>query len=193
MTIIVGSKNKAKLSAVRETLLDYPSLSAAEVISVPVSSGVSDQPLSLEETAQGSKNRAERAYLSGTTQNRLGIGLEGGLMPVPAMSGEYMNVSICSIYDGERHHIGMSCGFRIPLEVSRLIYEDGLNLTQAMLKSRFSDDPELGESGGAIGLFTNGRICRKKYCQQSLTTALISIENTHYFNAPLNQNTCPVH
>lgn len=175
--IIVGSKNTVKVSAVRETVANYKCLANAEVIGIAVSSGVSDQPLSLEETIQGAKNRAQAAYQAGT----LCIGLEGGLMKIPTSNDEYMHISICSIFDGQQHHLGMSSGFRIPKVVSSLIVGEGLDLNQAMKKCGFTDNPQLGASEGTVGLFTNGRIPRKAYCKQSLTTALISIEQPKYF------------
>jgi|GEM_PF-253778 len=180
--IIVGSKNEVKVSSVREVIADYPCLAIAEVEGVAVSSAVSEQPLSLEETIQGAKNRAEKAF----QLHSISVGLEGGLMEIPATDREFMHVSICSIFDGKHHHLGMSCGFRIPKKVSTLILQEGLDLNQAMKKCGFTDNPQLGASEGTIGLFTNGRIPLKDYCKQSLTTALISIEQPQYFEESLS-------
>lgn len=180
--IIVGSKNAVKVSAVHEVIADYPDLAHAEVIGIPVSSGVSEQPLSLQETIQGAKNRAENAY----QPQSISIGLEGGVMEIPTTDQEFMHISICSIFDGQHHHLGMSCGFRIPKKVSDLMIREGLDLSQAMEKAELTDNPDIGAAEGAIGLFTKGRILRKDYCKQSLTTALISIEPSPYFEASEN-------
>lgn len=176
--IIVGSKNEVKVSAVREVVADYKSLAGAEVIGVSVASGMSDQPLSLEETIQGAKNRAESAY----QPDSISIGLECGLMRIPSSEEEFMHISICSIFDGKKHHLGMSSGFRVPRSISALILEEGLDLNQAMKKCGFTENPQLGASEGTVGVFTNGRIPRKTYCKQSLTVALISIEQPRYFD-----------
>lgn len=180
--IIVGSKNEVKVSAVREVIADYKSLASAEVVATSVSSDVSNQPLSLEETIRGAKNRAKAAYQSGS----ISIGLEGGLMKIPLSGQEFMHISVCSIFDGEQHHLGISSAFRIPKSVSTLILEEGLDLNQAMKKCEFTENSQLGASEGTVGLFTNGRVPRKDYCKQSLTTALISIEQPQYFSKSVN-------
>ncbi len=178
--ILVGSANKNKVEAVKEVILGTPLLADCDVRGIAVESGVSEQPLSLEETIRGAKTRAENAF----ENCRLSIGLEGGMMVVPESGGEYMIVSICSIFDGEKHHIGMSCGFRLPKEVSRLMIEEGQDLNEALFQCGLTTDPQLGASIGGIGFFTNGRINRKEFCKQSLTTAMISIENSERFNVP---------
>lgn len=68
LNIAVGSKNQVKVRAARNGLkkvLKY-SEEEAETLIFPqgfdVSSGVSDQPLSDEETLRGAMNRAEAAY-----------------------------------------------------------------------------------------------------------------------------------
>ena len=50
MKIGVGSTNEVKVGAVRETIPLYPMLFGSEVISVDVSSGISEQLKSMEET-----------------------------------------------------------------------------------------------------------------------------------------------
>ncbi|MEC7838746.1 MAG: inosine/xanthosine triphosphatase [Chlamydiota bacterium] len=177
LKIIVGSKNQVKVSAIREVISNYAFLSNAEVIGVSTSSDVSKQPLSLEETIQGAKNRAENAYQPHT----LSVGLEGGIMEIPTSDNEFMQISICSIFDGEKHHLGMSSGFRLPKSITTSIIEEGLDLVQALIRGKLTDNPELGASEGVIGLLTKGRIDRKSYCKQSFTNALVSIEQSHYF------------
>lgn len=184
LKVVVGSQNQAKVAAVCETLLGYSCFEQAEVIGFEAESGVNEQPLSLEETVKGAKNRAEAAFKNGT----FGIGLESGLMQVPETDFEYMDVCICSVFDGKQHHIGMSCGFRLPKAVSDLIFSKGFDLNQAMQACGLTSNPKLGSSEGAIGILTQGRINRKDHCRLALTTALISIENSHYFFATPN---CP--
>lgn len=172
--IVVASMNQVKLSAVEEVVADYAGFSSVKVRGVAVETSVRDQPLSLEEVVRGAKERAVRAF----ADCKLSIGLESGLMEIPVTDGEYMDICICSIYDGQRHHIGMSCGFRLPKEVTNLIVNEGLDLNQAMHRCGLTCNPTLGGAEGAIGLLTNGRICRKDYCKQAIITALISIENS---------------
>lgn len=176
--IAVGSLNPVKLSAVEEAITDYPILSGLKVQGVSVESGVREQPLSLEETIRGAKQRAKQAFKN----CRYSIGIESGFMVIPETNGEYMDVSICSVYDGKQHHIGMSCGFRIPREITQSIINKGWDLDKGLKHHGLTSDPRLGVSKGAIGLFTNGRICRKDYSKQAVIMALISVENPSFFD-----------
>ena len=176
--VIVGSHNPSKVAAVREVLSDYNNLSFLEVVGMPVDSGISEQPLSLDEIILGAQNRALNAY----QDKCLSVGLEGGMMMIPGADDEYLHINVCSLYDGEQHHLGMSTGFRVPKKVMRLILDEGLDFPQAMQKAGLTADPNIGLRDGAIGLFTDGRISRKEYCKQSLTTALISIQKPQYFD-----------
>src|SRR5690625_2896370 len=70
MNVMVGSKNPTKIQAVEDVFTGY------DVISIDVSSDVSRQPFSDEETRLCATNRAKQA----ATNDDLGIGLEGGVM-----------------------------------------------------------------------------------------------------------------
>ncbi len=61
--VVVGSLNQCKLKAVRNVVRTYPRLARAQdVHGVSVPSGVSEQPLTLEETTRGAKSRAQAAF-----------------------------------------------------------------------------------------------------------------------------------
>jgi len=176
----VGSTNRMKVAAVKEVVSSYAVLSEAEITSMDVASGVSDQPTSLEETVLGAKIRAEQAYLG----CGYGVGIESGLMELTGTEGDYANVCICSVYDGERHHVGISCGVRLPRAVTRSILTEGLNLNQAMLQYDLTVNHKLGSAEGTIGLLTGGRITRRDHCKQALITALVSVEQSASFAHP---------
>ncbi len=176
MKIIVGSKNPAKVEAVREILQDYPHLKDAEVVGVEADSGMGDQPLSLEETTQGAVNRAKAVFIDCD----YAIGLEAGFMKVPNSKSGYMNVSACAIYNGTESHLGLSSAFETPdKEVMRLVSEEGLTLTDACLRTGLEKDTESARvTHGVIGTLTGGRVNRKEYVKQSLRMALLHID-TH--------------
>ena len=90
MKINVGSTNETKLRAVKEVVKLYDFLSGANIISVKVLSGVSDQPKSLDETVLGAMNRARRAF----KDCDYSVGLESGLMYVPYTKAGYMDVGV---------------------------------------------------------------------------------------------------
>jgi inosine/xanthosine triphosphatase len=79
MKIAVGSQNKAKLAAIQNAALTYWPQSTVAGYDVP--SGVSDQPMTLQETLTGATNRAHAALQAGKPQGAtIGVGLEGGLV-----------------------------------------------------------------------------------------------------------------
>lgn len=174
MKITVGSKNPAKVEAVREILQDYPHLKDAEVTGIEVDSLVGEQPRTLDEVTAGAMNRARGAYVD----SDYGIGLEAGFMTVPGAKSGHMNVNACAIYDGENMHLGLSSAFETPdKEVMRLVVEDGLNFTDACLRTGLEKDAESARvTHGVVGTITKGRLDRKEYVKQSLRVALVHID-----------------
>ena len=171
--IIVGSKNKAKVDAVKEILMEYPHLANAAIEVAATESGVADQPRSLEETMRGAVNRAKNAWKSGDYS----IGLESGLMEVPGSRTGHMDVCVCAIYDGKETYFGFSSAWEFPdKKVLDLMLQDGLDMSQAINKAGLTKNSNIGSEEGAIGILTKGRMNRKEYTKQALRTALIHID-----------------
>jgi len=107
MEFMIGTTNPAKVKAVKEVLaIHFPQALIAEI---EVGSGVSEQPLSDDETRLGAINRALRA--AGKEVSAIGIGLEGG---VRILEGQmYLcNWGALTLPDGTRFTAG---GAQIPL------------------------------------------------------------------------------
>jgi inosine/xanthosine triphosphatase len=172
MKIIVASKNPIKVDAVKEILRDYSHLKDAEVSALEVSSGVDDQPKSLEETVQGAINRARGAF----KQCDLSFGLESGLMHVPNTKTGFMDVCVCAIFDGNEFHLGLSSAWEAPKAVSDFMLNDGLDMNQAAFKAGLTTDPQVGSAQGLVGIVTKGRLTRKEYTKEAIRTALIHID-----------------
>ncbi|MBI1961164.1 MAG: inosine/xanthosine triphosphatase [Parcubacteria group bacterium] len=177
MKIGVGTKNPAKVDAVKEIIAEYDILKAAEVVPVDVDSGISEQPMTLEETVQGAMNRAKSAHQGCD----LGIGLESGLFKMPMSKSEYMDICVCAIFDGERFHLGTSSAFEYPKKLIDLILHEGIDISRAAKKLGLTDHPYVGHAQGMIGILTKGRLTRKEYTRQSLITALIHLENPELY------------
>ncbi len=178
MRINVGSKNQVKVDAVKEAIQDYDFLSKAEVFSLEVSSEVFKQPKSINETIDGAKNRARNAF-----QNcKYSFGIESGLIKVPNTKTGYMDVTVCVIYDGKDYHIGLSSAFEYPTKVTKLVFSEEIDIDQAFYKAGLTRDKRIGRSGGVIGYLTKGRLKRKEYTKQAITTALIHLENPGLFD-----------
>jgi len=171
MKIHVGSKNKAKLAAVEEILDEYEFLKGSSVTGIEVSSGVADQPMSIEETFQGAVNRAKAAHEGAD----LGIGLEAGLFKVSVAETGHVKYDVCAIYDGEHVYLGSSSGYEVPKEILDLVNQ-GFTQQEAAFKSGHTIDPKLGSAGGTVSVLTKERVTRKDLIKQALRLALIHLE-----------------
>eukprot|EP00965_Chrysotila_dentata_P056855 1886606-Pleurochrysis_carterae.AAC.6 len=174
--VVVGTLNPTKLSAVRFSLSSYKEVaSAATVIGYAVPSGVEEQPMTLEETSRGAKQRAEAAYAaSGGHARTLAFGIESGLLP---LAGDHFDVCVVSAYDGAAHHIGMSCAFQIPPRILKLVLEQKLDLSQACKAAQITTSNQLGAGKGLIGILSRDRVNRCEYTSQAIRCALFFAEN----------------
>jgi len=170
--INIASPNPVKIAAVKETILDYDFLKKAEIKSVIVDSGVSDQPKSLEETIQGAINRAKNAW----PNCHYSFGLESGMMAVPNTKTGFMDVCVCVIFDGEEIYLGLSSAWETPEPVFKEMFENGLDMNEAAYKSGLTKNAKVGSAEGLVGLVTRNRLNRKEYTKQSIVTALIRLE-----------------
>src|SRR3989339_288495 len=177
MKINIGSKNKNKIEALREILKDYPDFCSTRVVSMEVSSDISAQPKSLDETIKGAMNRARNAF----DDCDYSFGIESGLMNVPETKTGYMDFTCCAIYDGKKFHLGLSSAFEHPKVVMDQIFNNGLDASRAFHAAGLTDDTYIGYSEGIIGLLTKNRLTRKEYTKEAIRTALIHIENKNLY------------
>lgn len=182
MLFVVGSVNSAKVSAVQEAVKEIACLGHATVVALPASSEVSDNPLSLDETIRGAKNRAKNAFKSYSGASH-GIGIESGLMEAPGTATGSFNICICAIYDGKNWFTGLSCGFEVPPEILSFVKDRKMDLSQACLASGISSNPNIGSTEGLIGILTRGKVDRKEYSKQAVQTALIQLEHSSWYSS----------
>lgn len=166
MNVIISSKNPVKIQAVREAVQQmFPNENHSfKGISVP--SGVSDQPMTDEETLQGAKNRAKQAKQV-HPEGDLCVGIEGGIEP---REGGMMAFAWIVVEGIVQRGLGRSAGFMLPPEVCRLISQ-GIELGEA-------DDIVFGksnskQSNGAIGLLTQDLITRTTLYVPAILMALV--------------------
>lgn len=176
MKIIVGSKNPNKVEAVREVFKDTFGTDL-DVAGMDVSSDISDQPFSLEETITGAINRAKNAY----QDCDFSVGIEGGLMEVPHSKSGYMQFEVCVLFDGSDCYLGLTGLFAIPSHIIETIKKEGTNLSHALLKHGHTDSEYIGHDQGVIGVFTKGKINRKEFTKQAVEMMLIHFNNKEIF------------
>ncbi|MBI2045194.1 DUF84 family protein [Candidatus Pacearchaeota archaeon] len=178
MIINLGSKNPVKIKALEEVIKEYPILANALVNAFEVSSGISRQPKSFDETIEGAYTRAVRAF----TNCAYSFGIEGGLVDITAIGEDYSNLTACVVYDGKKYFLGLSSGFQVPQKVSDMIRNEGLELDEAVKVSGITSHSRIGYTdGGFVGLLTKGRVTRKDYIKQAIRMALIGIENPELY------------
>ncbi|MCC3357995.1 DUF84 family protein [Bacillus sp. REN16] len=147
--IAIGTKNPAKVDAIINGFAGVE----ANFLPLSVSSGVSAQPFSDEETIRGAINRAKSALEHVVAD--LGIGLEGGVAET-----EY-GMFLCNwgaILDRDNETV-IAGGARIllPDEITMEL-KKGIELGDVM--EEFTKQKNIGKAEGAIGIFTNHYVNR---------------------------------
>ena len=172
LRVRVGSLNSAKLEAVRQGLAPFFEVVAVE--GHEAQSGVSEQPLGLEEILRGARARAHQSYAAGNCE--MGAGIEDGLVHVPGTAAGYMNVGACVLFDGNQESVGLSAGFEYPSAcVAAATGPERVPVGKAF-DAVFRpppgwDDP--GPGAGNIGRLTAGVITRIDYGAQAVTCAFV--------------------
>jgi inosine/xanthosine triphosphatase len=187
--LAVGTRNKCKLAAVAAVQATIKSVCHYTMTSHKVKSGIKDQPDSLDLTIVGAKNRARAAYEEakkemveeGVEEEILALGIESGLFFTPA-DGRCFDVCVCSsTVNGVTFNQGMSCAFEVPPPVARFVKEDGMDLCQASNAAGLTNNTNLGEAEGLIGILSQGRVTRQKYTEQAVTMSLLFIGNEELY------------
>ena len=175
--VAVGTTNEPKLEAVRLALAPYAP--EARVEGRPVDSGVPEQPVGWEAIVEGSRNRASRAA---STDCELSIGIEDGLVPVPAGDGgiQHVNVGCVAVLRADCFSLGFSSGFAYPPAcLTRAVqgHEDiGTAFDRFWRKHRDEADPiPSGRSVGNIGRLSLGVLPRSEYTRHAVVCALLPL------------------
>eukprot|EP00928_Gymnodinium_smaydae_P034753 TRINITY_DN24563_c0_g1_i1.p1 TRINITY_DN24563_c0_g1~~TRINITY_DN24563_c0_g1_i1.p1 ORF type:complete len:180 (+),score=40.64 TRINITY_DN24563_c0_g1_i1:49-588(+) len=168
----LGTKNPGKKEACELCFKEWPSPSyKLECVSTP--SGVSDQPMGLEETTLGAKNRAQKA-LEAVEGAVIGIGMESGLVE---MEGMLMDFCVTSVFDGTRHSIGVSSMFPLPPKVAASLATKGYNQS-------FEDIgvPADENGAGVLSQMSDGVLSRPKQMKESILMALLQLRNPQLYS-----------
>lgn len=174
--VAIGSTNPAKVKAVEAVLSRAFPQARVEPVSVP--SGVSDQPLSAEETARGARTRA-RAALAAIPGARFGIGLEGGVdFPKEGDSCDVVNCCAVASADGSVY-IAWGVRFPLPPAVGKRL-RSGEELGPIM--DELSGISESAKSLGAVGFFSNGLLTRDVMWESAVICALMPLFHPDLYN-----------
>ncbi|GAB4530073.1 MAG: inosine/xanthosine triphosphatase [Anaerolineales bacterium] len=170
-TIIIASQNPVKIAA---ALAGFQRMYPQETFlpqGVNAPSGVSDQPMSDDETRLGARNRVHRAQ-EAYPQADYWIGIEGGLHPDgdTFLAFAWVHIRAADGRQGEAR----SGAFHISPAVAALVRQ-GLEMGHA-------DDIVFGQTNskqknGAVGLLTDNVVDRTRFYEQAVILALIPLKN----------------
>lgn len=176
MHIAVGTQNAAKIQAVTEAMQHYTQFANLPIVGFAVDSGVPSQPVGLEQTITGAKNRALQAYTSAPAL--LGIGLESGLFAVPYTKSGYMDTVCCALYDGKQYHLGLSSAFEYPKELVDAVLNHSTEISTAAKELGFTTDKQ---GAGMVGLLSDGILTRTSYTMQAIFTAMMHLQHPEWY------------
>lgn len=174
MNIIVASRNPVKIQAALVAFRAMFPDEAWEISGVSVPSGVSDQPMTEDETRQGANNRALHAQRS-FPEADFWVGIEGGI----ADDGKEMSAfAWMAILHKGRMGEARTASFMLPHKIAELVrMGDELGL---------ADDKVFGVSNskqenGAIGLLSNNVITRETLYTPAIVMALIPFKHEELY------------
>lgn len=167
--VLVASQNPVKIGAVREGLSMLIN-EEIEMKGVSVESGVSDQPMSDEETLRGASTRVKNARIRFPGYDFY-VGVEGGVedSDMGLMAFAWIVIS----GDGTNGQ-ARTAGFFLPPKIARLVHEgyelgDADDIVFAKQNSK--------QQNGAVGLLTNNTITRKTLYLPAVQMAFIPFLN----------------
>lgn len=175
MKVAIGSKNPAKIEAVRLTVARiWPE---AELVPVAVSSGVPAMPMSDAECLAGARHRAGVARAQ--TKGDLGVGLEGGVNPEPA--GLVLLGWVAIVDASGREGVGSTARLPLPAAIAaRLQAGEELGpLMDELLGTHKSN-----HRGGAVGALTAGLVPRAEAFAMAVAYALSPFVAPQFYEIP---------
>jgi inosine/xanthosine triphosphatase len=176
MIVAVGSSNPVKVRAVERAFSKFYEVS---VLMVPVSSEVPPQPVGLDVTIRGAVSRARNA-LALSERAELGVGIEAGLVQVPATLSGYMDQQFAAIVDRSgRVTLGGGPSFEYPPSIVTRVLGENIEVGTAM--DQLTGVEELGQKQGAIGYFSKGHLDRTSLTEQAVLMALLPRVNQRLY------------
>lgn len=163
--VAIGSKNPVKINAVKEAFrLVWPEKRFTfEAIELP--SGVSDQPMSDEESIIGARNRAKRSREILSAE--YGVGIEGGMQKIGNKWWD-CGVIVVQRKDG-KEGTASSIRMEVPTKILNLIMQ-GMELGKAC--DLIFNKKNSKQNMGHFGLMTNGVISRQQGYRDGVIAAL---------------------
>lgn len=152
MLVVIGTKNSAKVTAVKEA---FSCLTNIQFVEQKVPSNVSDQPMSFDETRIGAIGRANNA-IAIHKEADFAIGLEGGLHKQE--DGWYLCNWGALVTKNNETFLSGGMSIKLPDEIISEV-QKGKELADVM--DEYTSKKNGRHNEGAVGVFTNGFVYRK--------------------------------
>jgi pantetheine-phosphate adenylyltransferase len=180
MRVQAGTDNPTKLSGAR-TALARVFGRKFRLAGHKEDSRVSHHPFDAE-TFMGAENRARAAWkrangAAGKGKSAKGsadgkcdysLGIESGLFEI--RKGEFFDITICCMFDGQTATFGTGAGFCVPSWIAKKIRGKS-DLSRVM--AEFAGVEGIGRKQGALGWFSDGAMHRADQVEQAVANALV--------------------
>ena len=170
INVCIASQNPVKVECVKNSFISAFPKEDFTFSGEDISSNVSDQPMTDEETLMGAQNRAKNAQIIFPNSNYW-VGIEGG---VENKNNEMNAFAWVVILSADKMGKSKTATFYLPKAISTLV-KNGVELGHAddlVFKRNNSK-----QRNGAIGILTHGLIGRIAYYESAVTMALIPFMN----------------
>jgi len=173
--VYIGSENPVKVECTKRGFKEiFRKIDEFEFIGKSVDSGVSDQPMTNEETLLGAKNRAQNLKEMFPNGDYY-VGIEGGIQS----RNDEMEAFAWIVISG-KGMVGkaQTSTFQLPPDIVKLI-QQGVELGHAddMVFNRKNSK----QGNGAVGILTENVIDRIEYYRHAVILALIPFINKELF------------
>lgn len=175
INVFIGSQNPVKIDSVK---LGFTKMFPNQEFSfqgINVDSGVSNQPLSEEETLTGATNRVEHLFHLQPHADYC-VSIEGGSKIVDSGMETFAWIVIKSQKGIVSH--GRTASFFLPKEIVELV-KGGKELGEAddIVFKRINSK----QTNGAVGILTNDVLTRTTYYETAVILALIPFKNPNLY------------
>ena len=174
--VAIGSKNPVKIKAVKNAFTTvWPNINW-QFDSASVDSGVSDQPMTIDETILGATNRATSA-LKNTKNAKFGVGLEGGLQQASHMWFDGGWIVVIDALGNKS--VGSTVQVLTPSKIIERINQ-GQELGDVI--DELFEGTNLSQKEGHFGIMTKNHITRTKGYTDGVIMALSGFLHPHFFD-----------
>lgn len=179
MKIAIGTLKAPKVEWIKSGVNTCPYFEKikdrVEYILLSVPSDISDMPLSIEETMQWAKNRAQNIKKEWILADYY-VGIEGWTTTI--WDKKYIGWIVYVENNMWEWHFGFSPMLEVPIKVEKMLYEDWLELGPVM--SELSGITNIASQNGSMWAWSDDMFTRKDEFEDAFKAAIAPFFNKFY-------------